>query len=226
MANAPYLLIADDDPHIREVLRYSLGQAGFAIDEAADGAEALRLASVTAYDLIVLDILMPEKDGIEVCNELRRTSEVPILFLSSKDEEIDRIIGLEMGADDYVSKPFSPRELLARIRAILRRPRATASDAPVQVGKLHIDPMRRSVTWDTQVLTLTATEFAILSLLASRPGKVFERDELMRGAYPGKRIVSHRTIDSHIRRLRDKLRSHGAEVIQTSHGVGYRLAVN
>ena len=223
MANTPYLLIVDDDPHIREVLRYALGEAGFSIDEAADGVEALRLAKSTAYDLIVLDILMPEKDGIEVCNELRRTSEVPILFLSSKDEEIDRIIGLEMGADDYVSKPFSPRELLARIRAILRRPRTVAADTPVTVGDLFIDPVRRIVKWADTPMGLTATEFSILSLLASRPGKVFERDELMRGAYPGKRIVSHRTIDSHIRRLRDKLRAHGAEVIQTSHGVGYRL---
>jgi len=223
MANAPYLLIVDDDPHIREVLRYALGQSGFAIDEAADGVEALRLAQSTTYDLIVLDILMPEKDGIEVCNELRRTSEVPILFLSSKDEEIDRIIGLELGADDYVSKPFSPRELIARIRAILRRPRSSSVETPVTVGELFIDPVRRIVNWAGQPMALTATEFSILSLLASRPGKVFERDELMRGAYPGKRIVSHRTIDSHIRRLRDKLRSHGAEVIQTSHGVGYRL---
>lgn len=223
MANAPYLLIVDDDPHIREVLRYALGQAGFSIDEAADGAQALKLAKSTAYDLIVLDILMPEKDGIEVCNELRRTSEVPILFLSSKDEEIDRIIGLEMGADDYVSKPFSPRELLARIRAILRRPRVTTSESPINVGDLFIDPVRRIVHWAETPMSLTATEFSILSLLASRPGKVFERDELMRGAYPGKRVVSHRTIDSHIRRLRDKLRSHGAEIIATSHGVGYRL---
>jgi len=225
MANAPYLLIVDDDPHIREVLRYALGEAGFSIDEAADGVEALKLAKSTAYDLIVLDILMPEKDGIEVCNELRRTSEVPILFLSSKDEEIDRIIGLEMGADDYVSKPFSPRELLARIRAILRRPRHSSDDSPLEIGELFIDPARRVVRWANEELALTATEFAILGLLASRPGKVFERDELMRGAYPGKRIVSHRTIDSHIRRLRDKLRALGAEVIQTSHGVGYRLEI-
>jgi len=223
MTNAPYILIVDDDAHIREVLRYALGQAGFSIDEAADGVEALTLAKSTDYDLIVLDILMPEKDGIEVCNELRRNSEVPILFLSSKDEEIDRIVGLELGADDYVTKPFSPRELLARIRAILRRPRTATSDAPLNVGKLFIDPVRRSVAWADEPIMLTATEFSILSLLASRPGKVFERDELMRGAYPGKRIVSHRTIDSHIRRLRDKLRAYGAEVIHTSHGVGYRL---
>lgn len=223
MANAPYILIVDDDAHIREVLRYALGQAGFSIDEAANGAEALTLAKSTDYDLIVLDILMPEKDGIEVCNELRRSSEVPILFLSSKDEEIDRIIGLELGADDYVTKPFSPRELLARIRAILRRPRVASSDSPLSIGKLFIDPARRCVSWEDAPVTLTATEFSILSLLASRPGKVFERDELMRGAYPGKRIVSHRTIDSHIRRLRDKLRAYGAEVIHTSHGVGYRL---
>ena len=223
MAKSPYLLIVDDDPHIREVLRYSLGQAGFSIDEAADGVEALRLAKITTYDLIVLDVLMPEKDGIEVCNELRRSSEVPILFLSSKDEEIDRIIGLEMGADDYVSKPFSPRELLARIRAILRRPRRVNEDAAINVGELFIDPVGRSAKWAGKPMTLTATEFSILNLLASRPGKVFERDELMRGAYPGKRVVSHRTIDSHIRRLRDKLRMLGAEIIQTSHGVGYRL---
>ncbi len=223
MAHAPHLLIVDDDAHIREVLRYALGKAGFAVDEAPDGAEALTMIGMTDYDLIVLDILMPEKDGIEVINELRRTSEVPVLFLSSKDEEIDRIVGLELGADDYMTKPFSPRELIARVRAILRRPRVIASVEPLRVGALKIDPERREVHWDTQSVSLTATEFSILQLLAGRPGRVFERDELMRGAYPGKRIVSHRTIDSHIRRLRDKLRSYGADVIHTTHGVGYRL---
>lgn len=225
MPHQPHLLVVDDDPHIRQVLRYALAKAGFSVDEAADGTAAMQLATQKEYDLIVLDILMPEQDGIEVCNALRRHSEVPIVFLSSKDEEIDRIIGLELGADDYVTKPFSPRELVARVRAVLRRPRTRQSAQPLAVGSLRIDPERHEVHWGEVPIHLTATEFALLALLASRPGKVFERDELMRGAYPGKRIVSHRTIDSHVRRLRDKLRADGADVIHTTHGVGYRLDI-
>ena len=223
MTHAAHLLVVDDDPHIRQVLRYALSKAGFGVDEAADGAAALRLAERTEFDLIVLDILMPELDGIEVCNALRRTSEVPIVFLSSKDEEIDRILGLELGADDYITKPFSPRELVARVRAVLRRPRVRKSDQPLASGALRIDQERHEVFWHDRPIHLTATEFALLALLAGKPGKVFERDELMRGAYPGKRVVSHRTIDSHVRRLRDKLRADGADVIHTTHGVGYRL---
>lgn len=225
MAANPQILIVDDDAHIRDVVSYALVKANFRVAEAIDGNAALEAVAQTTFDLIVLDILMPEKDGIEVCNEIRRTSQVPILFLSSKNEEIDRIVGLELGADDYVSKPFSPRELIARIKAILRRPRPTESEQELTVGALTIDGERREVFWHAAPVALTATEFAILQLLASRPGKVYERDELMRGAYPGRRVVSHRTIDSHIRRLRDKLKSDGADIIQTAHGVGYRLEV-
>ena len=225
MAANPQILIVDDDAHIRDVVSYALVKANFRVAEAVDGNAALVAVAQTAFDLIVLDILMPEKDGIEVCNEIRRTSQVPILFLSSKNEEIDRIVGLELGADDYVSKPFSPRELIARIKAILRRPQPSETEQELSVGALTIDTERREVFWDKAPVQLTATEFAILQLLASRPGKVFERDELMRGAYPGRRIVSHRTIDSHIRRLRDKLKSDGADIIHTAHGVGYRLEV-
>ena len=225
MSANPHILIVDDDAHIRDVLRYALVKANFRVAEAVDGNAALTAVAQSSFDLIVLDILMPEKDGIEVCNQIRRTSQVPIVFLSSKNEEIDRIVGLELGADDYVSKPFSPRELVARIKAILRRPRNPESDSTVTVGSLAIDSERREVFWAGATVQLTATEFAILHLLASRPGKVFERDELMRGAYPGRRIVSHRTIDSHIRRLRDKLKADGADIIHTAHGVGYRLEV-
>jgi len=225
MSANPHILIVDDDAHIRDVIRYALVKANFRVEEAIDGNAALTAVAQTHFDLIVLDILMPEKDGIEVCNHIRRTSQVPIVFLSSKNEEIDRIVGLELGADDYVSKPFSPRELVARIKAVLRRPRSPESDSTVSVGSLAIDGERREVLWAGTTVQLTATEFAILYLLASRPGKVFERDELMRGAYPGRRIVSHRTIDSHIRRLRDKLKADGADIIQTAHGVGYRLEV-
>ena len=147
MAVNPHILVVDDDSHIRDVLRYALHKANFRVTEAEDGAAALRVAAHTPFDLIVLDILMPEKDGIEVCTDIRRTSQVPILFLSSKNEEIDRIVGLEIGADDYVSKPFSPRELVARIKAILRRPRTDAASPSTTVGALAINGDRREVTW-------------------------------------------------------------------------------
>ncbi|MEM7217850.1 MAG: response regulator transcription factor [Pseudomonadota bacterium] len=223
MQRKPYILVVDDDAHIRDVLRFALTHAGFDVAEAGDGAAALERALTDNFDLIVLDIMLPEQDGIEVCTTLRRSSNVPILFLTSRDDEVDRVIGLELGADDYVTKPFSPRELIARIRAILRRPRMSGEQGPIETGGLTIDRQRRSASWSGTTLELTNTEFELLALLAGRPGKVFARDELMQGAYPGKRVVSHRTIDSHIRRLRDKLKQAGADAIHTAHGIGYRL---
>ncbi len=228
---APLVLIVDDDPHIRDVVRYALGVAGYRTAEAADGRAALASFAALHPDLVVLDVMMPEMDGTEVCRRLRAESRVPIVFLSSRDEDVDRIVGLELGGDDYIGKPFSPRELVARVRAVLRRGRdgdaATAATRILQHGTLRLDLDRFSVSWQGAEVVLTATEFGILRALLGHPGKVFSRDELMSAAYDGVTVVSDRTIDSHIRRVRSKLHAAapaaGVEVVVTVHGVGYKL---
>ena len=221
------ILVVDDDPHIREVVCFALEQAGFATLTASDGQDALRQHEGQGPDLVILDILMPELDGLAVCRELRNISPVPIVLLSSRDEEVDRIVGLEMGADDYVVKPFSPRELVARVRANLRRVDAAAQAADagdqIKVGQLVVDSATHEVSFAGSAIALTHTEFMLIKTLARRPSKVFSREDLMQGAYDVRRVVSHRTIDSHIRRLRDKLQAVGSAGIQTVHGVGYRL---
>ena len=220
------VLIVDDDAHIRDVVSFTIRRAGFEVLEAADGREALDIAEADAPDLILLDILMPELEGIDVCRAIRRTSNVPIVFLSSKDAVVDRIIGLDAGGDDYVTKPFSPRELLARVQAMFRRIDALeASDAgTIESGPLRIDPGARLAYLDGKTLTLTRTEFGMLATLGRHVGNTVNRETLMRGAYLKRRVVSDRTIDSHIRRLREKLRAAGADPIRTVHGVGYRLS--
>ena len=221
----PPILVVDDDPAIRAVVRFALERAGFTVAEAADGRAALQQAAATSPALIVLDVAMPGLDGVEVCRTLRRTSAVPILFLSSHDEEVDRVVGLEIGGDDYLAKPFSPRELIARIRAVLRRgsPAPAPATAALQQGRLRLDPETLRVSWDGHDIVLTATEFGLLRTLLARPGRVFSRDELMDHAYATERIVSDRTIDSHIRRLRAKFAAVGAAPVETLPGFGYRL---
>src|SRR4051812_27368003 len=164
------ILIVDDDPAIRDVVRFALAKAGFSTDEADTGQAALARFAASAADLVILDVMMPGLDGTDVCRRLRRTSTVPILFLSSKDDEIDRIVGLEIGGDDYLTKPFSPRELVARVRALLRRagtPIAptTASDSRLRHGRLTLDPDSAAASWDGQKVALTATELGILRTL-------------------------------------------------------------
>ncbi|MEM7499100.1 MAG: response regulator transcription factor [Pseudomonadota bacterium] len=229
------ILVVDDDPHIRDVVAFALGKAGLAVETAADGAEALGMIQSGAPDLVVLDINMPEMDGLELCRQLRRGSDLPILFLSSRDDEIDRVVGLELGADDYVTKPFSPRELTARVAAILKRTAPDARggegeglDPPIThrtaEGLLVVDTARHLVTWDGGPVKLTATEFQLLAIMARQPGRVFDRETLMRGAYPPNIHVSDRTIDSHVRHVRAKLASAGANrLIETVHGVGVRM---
>jgi two-component system OmpR family response regulator len=221
------ILIVDDDPHIREVLRFAVTQAGYACCEAANGRLALEAVTRERPDLMVLDLGMPELDGSEVCRRLRADPEhrrLPIVFLSARDDEIDRVLGLELGGDDYLGKPFSPRELIARIRAVLRRlSEPEPESASLQRGRLRLDAARYEASWDGQMLTLTVTEFGILQALLRAPGRVLTRDQLMQQAYELHRIVSDRTIDSHVRRLRAKFAALAAEPIQTVHGVGYRL---
>ena len=224
------ILVVDDDLHIREVISFALEKAGMTVRQASDGREAVQSFREQAADLLVLDINMPEMDGLEVCRELRKTSNVPILFLSSRDDEIDRILGLEIGGDDYVTKPFSPRELVARINAILKRLQPTQAAPVVQSddvvrGKLNISPQQHLAVWDQQTVHLTATEFGILMLLARHPNRVFNRDHIMQQAYDNNVYVSDRTIDSHIRHIRQKFGDVGcANIIDTAHGVGYKRA--
>lgn len=223
------ILVVDDDPHIRDVVVFALDNAGMQASEAMDGEQAIKAALQHAYDLIVLDINMPELDGLEVCKELRKTSDVPILFLSSRDEEIDRIIGLELGADDYLTKPFSPRELVARVKAILKRtqqaPAPTGQDnIVISCGALMIETDKHAASWNGESIELTATEFSILVGMAGQPDRVFDRDQIMTMAYGLNISVSDRTIDSHIRHIRQKFAKKGcSNLITTLRGVGYKL---
>ncbi len=229
MTEPARILVVDDDPGVRQVVRFALTKAGFSVIEAADGAAALRLARTGPVDLVVLDINMPELSGTDVCRELRRDSTVPIVFLSSADDELDRVLGLELGGDDYVTKPFSTRELTARVRAVLRRAGARARPEPHEPARLlehagmRLDLDRCVVSADDGAESLTATELGILRTLMRRPGKVYSRDELMTGAYDDFTVVSERTIDSHMRRVRRKLQQLGLDPIETVHGLGYRL---
>lgn len=223
------ILIVDDDLHIRQVIRVALKKAGMAVVEARDGKEALSRFAGDKPDLIVLDIGMPEFDGLEVCREVRKASDVPILFLSARDEEIDRVLGLEIGGDDYVTKPFSPRELVARINVILRRINSRGADskadqAALAQGSLSVDPEQHVASFAGTPLRLTAIEFGILRTFLGRPSVVFSREQLMRAAYQLNIQVSDRTIDSHIRNIRAKLAAANCDnVIETIHGVGFKL---
>ena len=222
------ILIVDDDPHIRQLLVFALAKVGLETREAADGEAALASVAERAPDLVVLDINMPRLDGLEVCRRLRARGDLPILFLSSRDDEIDRVLGIELGADDYVVKPFSPREVVARVQAILRRTGAKAEAAPadglIVRGRLTLDPEAWSARWAGAEVSLTVTEFTILKTLAATPTKVFSRDAIidrLRG--PGF-AVTDRTIDSHVRNLRAKFAGIGGhDVIETRAGIGYRL---
>jgi two-component system, OmpR family, response regulator len=228
MIGAPMtrILVVDDDPHLREVVRYALSRQGFAVAEAADGAAALRAQAESPADLVVLDIVMPEMDGIETCRALRAKSRVPIVFLSSRDEELDRVLGLELGADDYVTKPFSTRELVARVKAVLRRATPAPEATPqLRAGAVRLDlEAHRAFVGDAEI-ELTVTEFAILRVLVARPGRAYTRDDLVTHAYGEGHHISERTLDSHIRRIRQKLRDAGVDPVETVHGLGYRLSV-
>ena len=222
------ILVVDDDPAIRSVITFALEKAGHHTRAAGDGSEALALFAAEAPDLVVLDIGMPEMDGFAACREIRKVSEVPVLFLSARDEEIDRVLGLELGGDDYVTKPFSPRELVARVGAILKRSRGAREPKPevrrLGRGIVALDPDGYRTFVGERPVTLTAQEFAILRALMSRPNQVFDRERILESAWPDAIHVSDRTVDSHIRNIRAKLAAAGcATAIETVHGVGFRL---
>jgi two-component system OmpR family response regulator len=224
------VLVVDDDPHIRQLLVFALEKAGLATREAGDGEAALAAVAEARPDLVVLDINMPKLDGLEVCRRLRAQGDLPILFLSSRDDEIDRVLGIELGGDDYVVKPFSPREVVARVSAILRRasanpPPALAPSADALAhGRLGLDLQSWTACWDAREAPLTVTEFTILRTLMAAPAKVFSRDAIIDRLHGPGFAITDRTIDSHVRNLRAKFAELGGDdVIETKPGVGYRL---
>jgi len=225
------IALVDDDRNILTSVSMTLEAEGFAVRTYTDGAEALRALMQQPVDLAVLDIKMPRMDGMELLEKLRRTSDLPVIFLTSKDDEVDELMGLRMGADDYIKKPFSQRLLIERIRTLLRREvsRGTAGDkgggeAAITRGDLTLDPNRHLCTWKNQPVELTVTEFLLLKALAQRPGHVKSRDQLMDSAYGENIYVDDRTIDSHIKRLRKKFKvlDNDFNQIETLYGVGYR----
>ena len=224
------ILVVDDDPHIRQVLVFAFGKAGMNTIEATNGEEAFAMVQDQTPDLIVLDINMPRMDGLEVCRRLRAQGDVPILFLSSRDDEIDRVLGIEIGADDYVVKPFSPREVVARASAILRRTALKAAPVAVPVlkpfrwGGVTLDAEEWSARWHDVEVELTVTEFNLLRSLATTAGRILSRDQLIDQLHGPGFAITDRTIDSHIRNLRRKFADVGChDLVETKAGVGYRL---
>jgi two-component system phosphate regulon response regulator PhoB len=222
----PRILVVDDEPDVLDLVTYNLGQAGFQTETAADGAEALRKARSTTPDLILLDLMLPEMDGLEVCKLLRRdakTSAIPIIMLTARASEIDRIVGLELGADDYVPKPFSPRELVLRVKKRLEQATGLPAKTCFAFGPLLVDVSRHLVSVRGRRVELTATEFKLLTLLLQRTGHVQSRDQLLRDVWEYETHIDTRTVDTHIRRLREKL-GPAAKYLDTVRGVGYRFS--
>jgi len=226
------VLVVDDEPKILQVVRDYLADAGFTVLTAGDGVAALAQARAVPPDLVVLDLGLPGIDGLDVARELQRRGPVPIIMLTARSDEVDRVLGLELGADDYLVKPFSPRELVARVRAVLRRTERSAPGAgpddtgPVVVGDVSVDPERRRVTAAGRVVELTATEFELVAHLARQPGRVFTRSQLL-DVIHGIAVESYeRAIDAHIKNIRRKLEPdpHRPRYVLTVHGVGYRFA--
>ncbi len=220
------ILVVDDEAHIRDVVRYALEREGHRVVTAGDGEEALTRVREGGVDLVVLDVVMPELDGLSVCRRIRAEHALPIVFLSSRGEEFDRINGLELGGDDYVAKPFSPRELATRVKAVLRRtagtPSATVPDV-LEHGPLRLDPAAHEVRVGDALVDLTATEFKLLHVLLEFRGRVLGRSELIEQVRDDAYNVTERTVDTHVRRIRAKLRPCGVDPIETVHGVGYKV---
>ncbi len=244
-----HILVVDDEARIREVLQYALQKEGFSVTAVSDGNSAMAALAAGGIDLVVLDVMLPDIDGLEICRRIRSKSKTPILFLSAKGEEIDRIVGLELGGDDYLTKPFSPRELIARVRAVFRRindlQENTQPEAPsptqtpaitttkntqstkrslLSHGPIQLDIERHEARCENTLIQLTATEFGMLGALMERPGVVLSRGQLMQRAYRYDNFITERTIDTHIRRIRAKFRTAcGVDPIATVHGVGYKM---
>ncbi|MCH7510891.1 MAG: response regulator transcription factor [Chloroflexi bacterium] len=223
---AATILVVDDEKNIVQLARLYLNKEGFRVEAAYDGAQALEKARSLRPDLIVLDIMMPEPDGLEVCRELRKTSNVPIILLTARDDDIDRIVGLELGADDYVTKPFNPRELVARVKAVLRRASQEApSQAVLEAGNLRLDTASREVTVQGKAVTLRAKEFDLLTAFLRHQGIVLDRERLLQLVWGADYFGDTRTIDVHVAWLREKLGKAKGVKIETVWGVGYKLVV-
>ncbi|MGB6409760.1 MAG: response regulator [Candidatus Deferrimicrobiaceae bacterium] len=216
------ILVVEDEPKLADLLRDYLEQAGYEPHCLGDGREVVPWIREQTPDLVLLDLMLPGKDGMEICKEIRSFSSVPILMVTARVEEIDRLLGLEMGADDYICKPFSPREVVARVKAVLRR--AGGQSVPSRHG-LSLDKDRFKVTLHGRDLDLTAIEFQLLHILAENAGRIYSRSQLMDRIYPDRRVVSDRTIDSHVKKIRRKIAAAapGEEWIHSLYGVGYKL---
>jgi two-component system response regulator ChvI len=228
----PTIALVDDDRNILTSVGMTLEAEGYQVQKYTDGAAALQGLQDTPPDMAIFDIKMPRMDGMELLRRIRQKTDMPVIFLTSKDEEIDELFGLKMGADDFIKKPFSQRLLVERVKAVMRRagakdgtPQPTEAVKVIERGKLVMDPDRHACTWEGQPVTLTVTEFLILQSLAQRPGIVKSRDALMDAAYDDQVYVDDRTIDSHIKRLRKKFKQadDNFEAIETLYGVGYRF---
>jgi DNA-binding response OmpR family regulator len=224
MANT--ILVVDDEKNIVQLARLYLGNEGFNVEEAYDGKQALEKARTVNPDLVVLDVMMPEMDGLTVCKELRKTSSVPVIILTARGDDVDKIVGLEIGADDYVTKPFNPRELVARVKAVLRRTQGSMSpDTVLEVGDVRLDPARREVTVGGKTVNLRAKEFDLLAAFMRHEGVVLDRERLLSIVWGQDFYGDTRTIDVHVAWLREKLSGATARV-QTVWGVGYKLVLD
>jgi len=226
--SAGRVLVVEDDEGIREMLKYNLASAGFSVHEARDGASGLRTARTSRPDLILLDLMLPGMSGFDFCRALRKSSRVPIIMITAKDAEIDKIVGLELGADDYITKPFSIREVLARVNAVLRRAQPEANEPKAvperdSIGDFSIDRAARRVVMDGGDVKLTAREFDLLSYLLAHPGRVHTRDVLIENVWGHEFSGDRKTVDVHVRWLREKFAGHAPFEIVTVRGIGYRL---
>ena len=219
----PNILVVDDEQHIIELVTLYLKREGYQVTGVSTGTDARSQLQTASFDLVVLDLMLPDIDGFTVCGEIRANSDVPILMLTARKEDIDKIVGLEIGADDYLTKPFNPRELVARVKAILRRRQAGLKTSPViEIGKLRIDLPRHEVTLAGKATTLRSKEFALLAVLAQNPGIVFSREKLLEMVWGYDYYGETRTVDVHINHLRDKLSGSGIK-IETIRGTGYKM---
>lgn len=233
MLNTPRLLVVDDEDAILEFVSFNLRKEGYDVTTARDGDQALALAAAQPFDLVILDIMLPGTDGFEVCRRLRAKGNVPVLFLSARDTELDKVVGLEIGGDDYLAKPFGIRELQARVKALLRRSPAGSRGAAVaaepgevfEVGGIRLDEDSHDTTFGDALIDLTPREFELLATLMRHNGKVLSRDQLLRQAWGWEIVVETKTVDTHIKRLRDKLQAAGVdpEIVETVRGYGYRI---
>lgn len=231
MSQTPHILICDDDPIVHESLKLYLDNEQYTHSDAFDGEESIRLAHDASPDLILLDVMMPLMNGLDVCRELRKTMTTPIIILTAKGEEIDRVLGLELGADDYIVKPFSPREVVARIKAVLRRTESSQEKSPaaqvLRFDGLEINIENYSVKVNSKTIPFTPKEVEILHLLASHPGSVMNREQILRAVWGSDFDGDLRTIDTHIKRIRQKITYDGSRWnISTVYGVGYKFEVS